>query len=98
MTIPGTTPAPRTAHHSTAYGLSPAVMRLHRDEHGATHVDLDEDGAMSIRIQVKQGRYTTPEQHAAELERDRQGLHRLAELATEVAQEIEQVQRGEAGQ
>ena len=43
---------------------------------------------MSIRIQVEVSRYDTPEQHAADLERDRQGLLRLADLATQLADEI----------
>ena len=34
-----------------------------------------------------------PEQHAADLERDRQGLLRLAEVATQLAGEIGQRQR-----
>jgi hypothetical protein len=70
---------------TTAYGLTPDHLRLEHDEHGAAHIRLDERGDMGIRIQVDMGRYNTPEQHAADLERDRQGLLRLAAVATLVS-------------
>jgi hypothetical protein len=85
--------APQVIHMTTAHGLSAGGMQLHHDEHGASHIYLDEDRHMGIRIQVDAGRYDTPEQHAADLERDRQGLLRLAAVATQLAEEIGQRQR-----
>lgn len=85
--------APQVGHTTTAYGLSPDEIQLHHDEHGAAHIYLDADHYTGIRIQVDAGRYDTPEQHAADLERDRQGLLRLAHLATQLAEEIGQRQR-----
>jgi hypothetical protein len=89
----GTNRAAWVSYSATAYGLSPDTIRLHHDVHGAVHIDLDADGYMSIRIQVDEGRFIGPEQHAADLERDRQGLLRLAEVATQLAEEIGQRQR-----
>jgi hypothetical protein len=90
----GTAPAPWVGHTATAHGLSPDEVLLRHDQsHGAAYVHLDADGNMEIRIQLDEGRYTTPERHAAELERDRRGLLRLAAIATQLAEEIGQRQR-----
>ncbi len=80
-------------YSATAHGLNPDQIQLHHDEHGAANIYLDARHDMDIRIQVDEGRYDTPEQHAADLERDRQGLLRLAAVATQLAQEIGQRQR-----
>jgi hypothetical protein len=77
------------------YGLSPDEIELHHDEYGAAHIYLDAGSSIDIRIQAGPGTYAAPERHAAELERDRKGLRRLAAVATQLAQEIEQLQRGE---
>ena len=84
---------PLVGYTATAYGLSPDEIRLDHDEHGAAHIDLSERGDMSIRIQLDAHRFDLPEQHAADLERDRQGLLRLAAVATQLAEEIGQRQR-----
>ena len=87
---------PRAAwisYSATTHGLAPDEIELHHDEHGAAWIHLDERHDMSIRIQVDVGRYDTPEQHAADLERDRQGLLRLAHVAMQLAGEIGQRQR-----
>lgn len=91
--IPGTARAPQVGHTTTAYGLSPDEVQLHHDEYGAAHIYLDERHDMGIRIQVDAGGCDAPEL-AVDLERDRQGLLRLAELATQLAEEIGQRQRG----
>jgi hypothetical protein len=75
------------------HGLAPDEIGLHHDEHGAAFIYLDERHNMSIRIQVDLGRHDTPGQHAADLERDRQGLLRLAAVATQLAGEIGQRQQ-----
>jgi len=85
---------PQVGHTTTAYGLSPDEIQLHHDEHGAAHIYLDERHDMGIRIQVDEGRFDIPEQHAADLERDRQGLLRLAAIARQLAEEIGQRQGG----
>ena len=87
---------PRAAwisHSATMHGLAADQIRLHRDETRAAHIDLGADRTMEIRIQLDPGRHDTPEQHAASLERDRQGLLRLAEVAAQLAEEIAQRQR-----
>ncbi|HEX5567030.1 MAG TPA: hypothetical protein VFY14_08935 [Streptomyces sp.] len=89
----GTAQAAWVGYSATAHGLNPDEIQLHRDEHGAAHIYLDDRRDMDIRIQVDEGRYDTPEQHAADLERDRQALLRLAEIATQLAGEIGQRQR-----
>jgi len=89
----GTARAAWVGYSATAHGLSPDEIRLHRDEHGAAHIYLDERHDIDIRIQVDEGRYDTPEQHAIDLERDRQALLRLAEIATQLAEEIAQRQQ-----
>jgi hypothetical protein len=89
----GTARAAWVGYSATAHGLAASEIRLHHDEHGAAHIDLDERRDMSIRIQLDEGRYDTPEQHAADLERDRQGLLRLAAVAAQLAEEIGQRQR-----
>jgi hypothetical protein len=90
---PGTPRAPQAGYTATAYGLDADEIRLDHDEHGAAHIDLAGRRDMSIRIQVDAGRFVTPEQHAADLERDRRGLLRLAAVATQLAEEIGQRQR-----
>jgi hypothetical protein len=81
------------SYSATTHGLSPVEIELDHDEHGAAFIYLDERHNMSIRIQVDEGRYDTPEQHAIDLERDRQGLLRLAATATQLAEEIGQRQQ-----
>jgi hypothetical protein len=90
---PGTARATWVSYSATTHGLNPGEIQLHRDEHGAAHIYLDDRRDMAIRIQVDEGRYDTPEQHAADLERDRQGLLRLAAIATQLAEEIGQRQQ-----
>lgn len=89
----GTARAAWAGYTATAHGLNPDAIRLDHDEHGAAYINLDADGNMNIRIQVGKGRRDTPERHAADLERDRQGLLRLAGIATQLAEEIGQRQR-----
>jgi hypothetical protein len=89
----GTPRAAWVGYSATAHGLSQDVMELHHDGHGAASIYLDDRHDMSIRIQVDEGKYDTPEQHAADLERDRQGLLCLASIATRLAEEIGQRQR-----
>ena len=87
---------PRAAwisYSATTHGLAAGEIELHHDEHGAAFIYLDERHDMSIRIQVDEGRYDTPDQHAADLERDRLGLLCLATVATKLAEEIGQRQR-----
>jgi len=89
--------APRAAwvsYQATTHGLAADEIRLDIDEHDAAWIVLDDRRNMSIRIEMDVGRYDTPEQHAADLERDRRGLLRLAELATQLAEEIGQRQQG----
>ena len=84
------------SYSACTHGLSPDELELHWDGHGAVFIYLDARRDMSIRVQVNEGKYDTPGQHAADLERDRQGLLRLAELATQLAEEIGQRQTGGA--
>lgn len=95
-TEPGgaTAPASHIDTYTTAYGLSPGDIALMHDEHGAAHIRLGPRGTIDIRIQVDPGAYDTPEQHAAELERDRQALLRLAGECIQLAAEIAQRQEG----
>jgi hypothetical protein len=82
-------PEPFTGWRGCVHGLSADLVRLHRDEaHDAVYIDLDRDGKVSIRVSLKGD--------GAALERDRKGLRRLAAVAVQAAQEIEQLQRGEA--
>jgi hypothetical protein len=90
---PGNARAAWISYSATTHGLAPDEIELHHDEHGAAHIYLDARHDMSIRIQVDEGRYDTPEQHAADLERDRQALLRLAVVAAQLAEEIGQRQR-----
>jgi hypothetical protein len=84
---------PAYIHHTaTAYGLSQDSVGSHRDLHGAAHIWFDVDRSMDIRIQLEPLEPDTPGTHAARLERDRQGLVRLAQLAGQLAQEIEEIQ------
>ena len=85
--------APHAGYLATAYGLSPDTIGLDHDEHGAAHIDLRAHGQISIRIQLDARACDAPEQHAADLERDRRGLLRLAAVATQLAEEIGQRQR-----
>jgi hypothetical protein len=89
----GTARPSQVGYTATSYGLTPNEIRLDHDEHGAGHIYLDARGDMSIRIQVDEGKYNTPEQHAIDLERDRKGLLRLAAVATQLAEEIGQRQQ-----
>ncbi len=91
MTHPTTPPDPVPKSfiglQATAYGLDAGTISLRRDdEHRARHLDLDADGRMSIRIDLK---------YPETFERDRKGLRRLADLATQAAQEIERIQHGD---
>jgi len=75
-----------------AHGLSAEHVQLHQDEsRGALYMELDDN--MSIRIEVRPPAYADADQHAAELERDREGLRRLAAVAEQAAREIEQLQQ-----
>jgi hypothetical protein len=79
------------------HGIDAGNVKLRHDEvHGALYVELDRDRDVEIRIQLTPHVSEDPEQFAAGLERDRQGLLHLSELATEAAVEIEQMQQ-EAG-
>lgn len=86
-------PPPWVGGTTTAHGLDASNIQLRHDALGAAYIHLDADDRMNIRIQLDKARYDTPEQHAAALERDRQGLLRLAEVATQLAEEIGQRQR-----
>jgi hypothetical protein len=89
----GTARAAWISYSATTHGLAAGNIRLDHDEHGAAWIYLDyERHDMSIRIQVDVGKYDTPEQHAADLERDRRGLLRLAEVARQLAGEIGHLQ------
>jgi hypothetical protein len=77
---------------AVSHGLSAdRVQPRHDEAHAALYIELNED--MSIRIQVWPHAWEDAEQHAAELERDRQGLLRLAEIARQAAREIGQLQQ-----
>jgi hypothetical protein len=83
---------PYVAWSACAHGLSADRVQLRPDDaHGALYVELDD--YMSIRIQVRPHPYADAEQHGGELERDRQGLLRLAEVARQAAEEIGQLQQ-----
>jgi hypothetical protein len=85
---------PYTRWSATLHGLDADQAQLRHDEaHGALYVELGPDGEPSIRIQLTSHAIEDPEQFAATLERDRQGLLRLAEVAAQAAQEIGQRQR-----
>ena len=72
-----------TGFTACLYGIDAGNVRLHRDErHNALYVDLD-DG-VHIRVDLN---------NRESLGRDLDGLRRLAEVAAEAAQEIEQLQR-----
>src|SRR5262249_54769673 len=80
-----------------AHGLSAGYVSLRRDEvHGALYIKLDGDSAMNIRIQLRRRAADDAARHAAELERGREGLRRLAAVAEQAAREIEQ-RRARAG-
>jgi hypothetical protein len=86
--------APYVSWNACAHGLSADDVQLRRDErHGALYLELADNAAMNIRIQVRQRAHDDAERFAAELERNRDGLRRLAAVAEQAAQEIEQLQR-----
>jgi hypothetical protein len=90
-----TAPEPFTGFRACAHGLAADQVRLHRDDpNGAAYIHLDDGSVISIRVQLRPHAAGDPGTHAAALERDRQGLRRLAAVATQLAQEIEQIQRG----
>jgi len=77
-----------------AHGIAADEVRLYRDEaHHALYIKIDKQGDMSIRVQLTPHANEDPTRRVAELERDRKGLRRLAAIATQVAQEIERMQR-----
>jgi hypothetical protein len=80
--------------HACAHGLSADHVQLRRDErHGALWLELN-DG-VSIRIQV--GPHATEDagRFAAELDRDREGLRRLAAVAELAALEVDRIVNGD---
>ena len=95
-----TAPAPYPAHvgiRAVAHGLDAAQVQLRRDDvNGAAYIELDGEGLMSIRVQLRPHSTSEPGKHAATLEQSREGLRRLAALATRLAQEIEQREPSEA--
>ena len=73
-----------TSWHATMHGADTDAIRLINDEeHDAVWLYLIGDVAIRIALDAP----------GAELERDRLGLRRLAQLATKIAQAIEQRQR-----
>lgn len=69
------------------HGIDPAGVEFHRDEiNDALFIYLDRRHEMSIRIDLKDG----PDA----LNRDREGLRRLAEFAAQADAEIGQRQEG----
>jgi hypothetical protein len=73
------------------HGIGAENVRLRRDErHNALYLELDE--GVSIRIDLNRADVTGGD-CTDELERDRSGLLRLAEVAAQAAQEIEQLQQ-----
>ncbi len=73
-----------TNFSATLQGVDPENIRLRRDEqYNARWIDLDR--GVSIRIDLK---------YPDDLRRDRAWLLRLAEVATQLAEEIGQQQEG----
>jgi hypothetical protein len=65
---------------ATVQGLDAAAVKLHHDEvNGAWFIELDPDGAVGIRIDLK---------YPETLGRDREGLEQLARAAAQLAREI----------
>jgi hypothetical protein len=85
---------PSVSWNACAHGFSADDVQLRRDErHGALYLELAENAAMSIRIQLRPHDHDHAERFAAELDRNREGLRRLAAVAEQAAREIEQLQR-----
>jgi hypothetical protein len=84
---------------ATAHGIDADEVQLRRDElHGALYIELSGNERMSIRIQLTPHAAEDPEQHTADLKRDREGMRRLSEVARLAAEEIGQLVDDGAGQ
>lgn len=74
-------PEPFTGWSATAHGLSETSVRYRRDEvHDALYITLGRYSHMDIRIDMTAS--------TAQLERDRDGLRKLAAVAMQLAAEI----------